>query len=147
MMKKTYPKSNVKTRSGAATVEFALVVPIFFMVLFGIVEVSWALCSTNVATNIARETAHLAIMVGETETEILNHGKTLGASLLSVDQSKITLNLTVTDSNGASVTYANAARGDLVSVEVTVPFSDLSLLSGSYMANSSIRGTSSMMKL
>lgn len=49
-------------RSGQALVEFALVVPIFLLILFGLLDVGRAIFAYNSITNAAREGARLAIV-------------------------------------------------------------------------------------
>ena len=59
-------------RRGAATVEMALVLPVFFMVMLGIVEVGRAFMVSQLLTNAAREGSRVAIMTNSTNTEVTN---------------------------------------------------------------------------
>lgn len=75
---------------GQSLVEFALVIPIFVLMLMGIFDLGRAVFAYNTANNAAREAARLAI-VDQTLTDIqqkaIDHGVTLGldASDITVD--------------------------------------------------------------
>ena len=55
-------------RRGQAMVEFALVIPIFMLVLSGILDFGFALFSRMTVINAAREGARAAVMVSNTST-------------------------------------------------------------------------------
>lgn len=55
-------------RRGQAMVEFALVIPIFMLVLSGILDFGFALFSRMTVINAAREGARAAVMVSDTTT-------------------------------------------------------------------------------
>ena len=57
-------------RRGAAIVEMALVLPIFFGVVLGIVEFGRAMMVSQMVTNAAREGTRLAIIDGSTNTTV-----------------------------------------------------------------------------
>ena len=136
------------SRAGTSTVEFAVVAPLFFVILLGIVEFSWALCSTNVATNLAREAVHRAIMDDQTESGITKYSTELGESLFRISASKIEVVMSVTDRYGnAREDYDDAIQGDLIHVTVSVPYSEVSLIPGNWLGSSKIRGTATMMKI
>lgn len=66
---------NRKKQKGVAAVEFALVAPILFMILFGIVELGIGLYDKAVITNAAREGARAGIVLSSpkpTATDIQN---------------------------------------------------------------------------
>ncbi|CAB3792382.1 hypothetical protein LMG28688_03498 [Paraburkholderia caffeinitolerans] len=54
---------NLKKQKGAAAVEFAIVMPVLLMILFGIVELGIALYDKAVITNAAREGARAGIVL------------------------------------------------------------------------------------
>lgn len=74
--------NNVKSgrEQGAAAVEFALVLPLFLIIVFGIVEFSIALYDKAIITNASREAARAGIVlkspklsVGEIQNVALNY--------------------------------------------------------------------------
>ena len=57
-------------RRGAALVEMALVLPIFFAVVLGIVEFGRAMMVSQMVTNAAREATRLGIIDGSTNSDV-----------------------------------------------------------------------------
>lgn len=55
-------EKRLRSESGASAVEFALVLPVLMMVLFGIIEFGFALYQQAVLTNASREGARLGIV-------------------------------------------------------------------------------------
>ncbi len=51
-----------RNRQGAAAVEFAIVAPVFFLMVFGMIEFGRAIMVKQVMTNAARDGARLAIL-------------------------------------------------------------------------------------
>ena len=79
---------------GQFMVEFALLLPVFLMLLFGIVEFGAAWRTSQVLTNSAREGARVAILASSTADSVRNIVRSrLTAGGLNPDDSSITLNL------------------------------------------------------
>lgn len=57
------PKTIIKNHNGAAVVEFALLMPFLFLLIFGIIEFALILFNQQVITNAAREGARLGVIV------------------------------------------------------------------------------------
>ena len=57
-------KMTIKEQNGGAAVEFALILPLFFLLLFGIVEFGLVLYNKQVITNASREGARAGIVAG-----------------------------------------------------------------------------------
>ncbi len=57
-------------RRGAAAVEFALVAPIFFLVIMGIIDFGRMMMVQNIMINAARAGARQAILSGSTTTQV-----------------------------------------------------------------------------
>jgi hypothetical protein len=105
-------------RRGAAVVEFAIVAPVFILLVFGMIEYGRMVMVQQLLTNASREGARKAVLDGATKSEI----ETLVTDYLS--------NSSV---SGASVTVtpdppSNAAFGDPVTVSVSIPFDQVSWL-------------------
>ena len=111
----TQPKAR---RRGAALVEFAFVVPILFLLVFGLIEFSRMAMVYHVITNAAREGCRQAVLPGATASNVttvvnsaLNDGKVTSSSATVV----------ITPSNITSLD-----TGTPISVRVTVNYSAVS---------------------
>lgn len=107
---------------GAAAVEFALVAPIFVLLVFGMIDVGRAVMVQDLMTSAARDGARKAILEGSTASEVV---------------SQVTDYLAASSVPSATVTVTpnplnSAAIGDPVSVTVQVPFDSASWLPSSW---------------
>lgn len=107
-----------RKRRGAAVVEFAIVAPLFFLLIFGMIEYGRMVMVQQVITNASREGARRAVLDGATAAEVQT---TVNNYLTSAG----------IDSNPEYVTLDPADPGaagyrQAVTVSVTVPFSDVS---------------------
>lgn len=105
-------------RRGAAAVEFALVAPIFFMFIFGMIEYGRAVMVQQILTNAAREGARVAILTTATTTSV---------------KSAVTTYLSNAGISGATPSVSpdpptSATTGSSVTVTVSVPFNSVSWL-------------------
>ena len=107
-----------RNRRGAAAVEFALVAPIFFLLVLGMIEVGRALMVQQIITNASREGARRAVLDGATATDVTTFVNTYlnNASLP---------NATITYPQGNPEA---AGFGAPVEVRVSIPFSQVSWL-------------------
>lgn len=136
-----------RTRRGAAMVEMALVLPIFMMVVFGIIEFGRAMWVGNMVTNAAREANRSAILDGSSNSEVTASAKQFLGSALSVNSADVNVAITITPATGnpnPGNEVANANERDLVNIEVSIPFAKVSLLPANYLAGKQIVGRSSM---
>ena len=122
-------------RRGAAAVEFAIVAPLFFLLVFGMIEFGRMVMVQQVITNGSREGARIAVLDGATTDEVRTAVSTyLQSSAVA----------------GASVTISpdppsSAGYGEPVAVTVSVPFSQVSWLpSPMFLAGSTMTATSVM---
>ena len=107
-------------RQGVAAVEFALVAPLFFLMVFGMIEFGRAIMVQQIMTNASREGARMAVLDSPTPT----------ASLV---KNAITTYLLSAGISGATVTInptepTTAGYGAPVTVKVTIPFRQVSWL-------------------
>jgi Flp pilus assembly protein TadG len=105
-----------KGRRGAAVVEFAVVAPVFVMLVFGMIEYGRMVMVQQLITNESREGARRAVLDGATTAEV---------------QTAVTSYLTNSSVSGATVTVnpsppSSAGYGAPVTVTVSVPFSQVS---------------------
>jgi len=111
-------------RPGAAAVEFALVAPLFFLVVLGMVELGRAVMVMQIVTNAAREGARLAVIDGPTATPtttaiVQNWVKSyLGNAGVSSTAATISV----------SPEPSTATDGTQITVIVTIPYSAVSWL-------------------
>jgi len=126
-MMRTLPnrKRRVQRRVGAAVAEFAVVAPLFLMIVFGMFEFGRAIMVHQVLVNASREGARIAVLDGATIAQVeAQVDSFLAASGVVNEQVIYTLNGTeVSDPTGA-----NSGFGDAVGVEVRVAFNDVSWL-------------------
>jgi Flp pilus assembly protein TadG len=105
-------------RRGTAVVEFAVVAPLFFLLIFGMIEYGRMVMVQQILTNAAREGARVGVLDGSSEfkvdTAVNNYLTAAGIS-----------NSTTTVSpNPPSSATANSA----VTVTVSVPYNSVSWL-------------------
>ena len=107
-----------RNRRAAAAVEFAVVAPLFFLLVFGKIEYGRMVMVQQILTNASREGARRAVLDGATTSNVTD---TVASYLAS---GSIT---------GATITVSpnppsNAKYGDPVTVTVSVPFNQVSWL-------------------
>ena len=129
--------SNPGTQQGTSIVEFALVAPLFFLLLFGMIEFSVILFDKATITNASREGARAGIVFRDGDRSLAGAGVTAETTAIknTVDNyaSAYLLSLGGAASLSTVVTRAdNNANGifdvgDALTVEVRYPYSFLIL--------------------
>jgi Flp pilus assembly protein TadG len=123
-----------KGRRGAAAVEFAVVLPIFIILVFGMIEYGRMVMVQQVITNASREGARRAVLDGATTSAV---------------QSSVTTYLTNAQISGGSATVSpdpsTANSGDPITVTVNIPFSSVSWLpSPMYLGGKTLSASTTM---
>ena len=124
-------------RSGAAVVEFAIVAPLFFLLIFGMIEYGRMVMVQQVITNASREGARRAVLDGSTSSD--------GVSAVNSFLDSAAVN-----SSGAEVLVSpdppeNAGFGGAVTVTVRIPFSKVSWLpSPMYLGSTTLEAQTAM---
>ena len=117
-------------RRGAALVEAAVVLPLFLMVILGIVEFGRAMMVGQLVTNAAREGARRAILFGSNEAEVRTHVADFLSNAGGIPADSVGMTVDVTDGprhDGPPATgLADAQGGDRVTVTVSVPWGEAS---------------------
>ena len=136
-------------RHGAVMVEMALVLPLFLMLVLGIIEFGRAMMIANLVTNAAREGARMAVLDGSTNTEVNNAVESFLQSAIGqgVSTSDIDVTITVTAAPGnpnPANNVANASSRDLINVRVQLPFNKVALIPGDYLDGKQLVGQSAM---
>ena len=123
-------------RSGVAAVEFAIVAPVFFVLVFGMIEFGRMVMVQQILTNASREGARRAVLDAATTdnvTTVVNDYLTSAAI------------------NGATVSVtpgppSSAAFGDPVTVNVSVPFSSVSWMPSPWFLSSTTLSATTVMR-
>jgi len=124
-----------RNRRGAAVVEFAVVAPVFFMLVFGMIEFGRAIMVQQILTNASREGARVAVLDSATPTA-------------SVVSGKVTTYLQSAGISGGTVTISpteptTAAYGAPVTVTVKVSYSNVTWLPAPWFISGSTNLTAS----
>ena len=128
--------ANDRKRRGVAAVEFAIIAPIFFLLVMGCIEFGRALMVQQVLTNASRVGAREAIRLAATETEAVTAAQDY-ASGAAVPGTSVTV----------QPNPAVAGAGDMITVRVEVPFSNVSWTPAPwFLGNSTLTATSVMRK-
>lgn len=126
----------------AAVAEFAVVAPIFMLLVFGMMEFGRAIMVQQVLVNASREGARQAVLDGATTTDVQDQVN------LYLDPSGIDGESIAYFVNGSQVsnpTGNNSAFGDAIGVEVSVNFSNVSWMPvPKYIGGAVLRARSTM---
>jgi TadE-like protein len=129
-----------RNRRAAAAVEFAVILPVFFLLIFGMIEYGRMIMVQQVITNAAREGARLAVLDGSTTDEV----KTRVKSYLT-SGSISTTHATVDVYANNNQALGNAGFGDPITVSVSIPFLEVSWLpSPMYLGGKTLTATTVM---
>lgn len=128
-------------RQGAAAVEFALVAPLFFLLVMGMIEFGRAIMVQQLITNAAREGVRNAVLDGSTSTsakaaanQYLTAGGVSGATI------------SVLNSAGAAVEPSTIGYGESVTVRVAIPYSSVSWLPSPWFLGSKTLAATAIMR-
>ena len=128
-------RSYRKKRRGAAAVEFAVVAPVFLLLVFGMIEYGRMVMVQQVITNASREGARTGVLDGSTNGDVL---AVVDQYLSSGSISGATITVTPTNPEDAEF-------GDPVTVTVDIPFSQVSWLpSPMYLGGKTLSATTVM---
>ena len=117
----TRKSSAKRVRRGAAAVEFAVIAPLFLLLLAGIIEFGQAFRIEHMLANATRRGARYAIVDGAANSQVLQQVKTHCVQTLGVHEADVTVQLAINGITG--VDLGQAAEGDEISLTVRVPFS------------------------
>lgn len=126
-----------KQRRGAAAVEFAVVAPVFFLLVFGMIEYGRMVMVQQIIVNSAREGCRAAVLDGSTTAGVKS---TVITAMSSGNITITTSNVTVSPDPPSGAEF-----GDPVTVTVTVPFNQVSWLpSPMYLGGKSMTASTTM---
>ena len=127
-------------------VEMAVVLPLFVTLVFGIIEFGQAFMVLQILSNAAREGGRAAIMNGSSNAEVTQIIQD-ALTVTKVDPNDVTITIIVTPETGnpdPGNEVGNANKRDLCTVEISIPFSDISYVTGRYLEGLPLRGQVSM---
>jgi Flp pilus assembly protein TadG len=123
------------SRRGAAATEFAIVAPVFLLLVIGILELGRALMVQQVLVNASRVGVRQAITLGATTGEVEAAVEDYAAS---VAVPGVTVEVTPDP--------AGASAGDSITVTTSVPFNDVSWLASPWFLGGNTLQSSSRMR-
>jgi Flp pilus assembly protein TadG len=123
------------SQRGVAAVEFAIVAPIFFMLVIGIIEVGRAIMVQQVLINASRVGARRAVMLTSTQEDVLDA------------VSEYTTNVGVSSvSTTVSPNPEAAEGGTAITVTSTVDFANVSWLPQPWFLDGKVLSSTSVMR-
>ena len=147
VMKKIRKRRRHEKRRGAALVEAAVTLPILLLLVMGIVEFGRAMMVVQLLTNGAREGARRGTLDGSTNTIVETHVKSILASSIGCSEADLGVTITLTPDPANNTTgneVAAAEPGDLVNVEVSVPYDKVAYIAGSFLNGKALRARNTM---
>ena len=130
------------TRRGAVAVELAFMIPIFLLMVLGIIEFGRNVMVRQVISNAAREGVRQAIIPGATKTQAEN---ATNSYLSKAAISSGNLVVEVRDGTGAAVTDLDDIDShESVQVFVSVPYNDVSWGVMNFLGGSTLQYTAEM---
>lgn len=136
---KPLPAQRRRRRSGAATVELACVFPLFFLFVFGLIDVGRGFMASHLVTNAARQACRQSVVQNKSTADVEATVKTI------LESQGIKGHTTVVKVNGAVQDVSTSQSTDEISVIVSVPVSNVTwipvhqFLGGSITGNFSLR--------
>jgi Flp pilus assembly protein TadG len=132
--RRTHPRRTHSQRRGASLIEFAIVIPVFILFVFGIVEIGRGLMVTHLLNNAARDGCRQGILGGKSTSEINAVVDTvLGKQGISGHSTTVKINDAVAEAS-------TAQSGDEITVLVRVPASSITWLPGAKYLTGNLAG-------
>jgi hypothetical protein len=125
-----------RNRQGAAVVEFAVVVPVFFLLVFGMIEYGRLVMVQQILTNASREGARRAVLEVVDEDDVID-----AVNDYLADSSISGAEVTVIENAPIPPDFANS-----MTVTVSIPFSEVSWLPSPMFLGSYEMSASSTMR-
>jgi hypothetical protein len=114
-------RPNRPRRRGAAMLEMAIVLPIFLMLVLGIIEMGRVMMIGQMATNGVREAARRAIVPGATHQRIID---TVNGYLAAAGVSETGRQVFLMNSAGQRVDLSQIGSHEAVTLRVRLPYSE-----------------------
>jgi Flp pilus assembly protein TadG len=115
-----------RARSGASVVEFALVGPLFFLIVLGLVEVGRAFMVQHLLTDAARHGCRFAAIIEGTTTQTIKDTVTTYLAGFGIDAETVTV--TINDGSGNVTEAQNVPAYSEMTVTASIPASSITWL-------------------
>jgi len=147
-MRHHHARNGRNDRLGAVLVETAIVMPVFLVVLWGILEFGRAMMVGQLTTNAARYGARAAILDGSTNSTITDDVKNFLVKTVSgISPDDVTVEIAVTpgpgNQNPQNQLSASRPR-DICQVSVSIPYERVAYFSPRFLKNATLRGMCAM---
>lgn len=129
-------KFRKQQRRGAAAVEFAMVAPVMFLILLGMMEFGRIMMIQHVLTMASREGAREAILLGASQSSVESTITDYTDGIIPSE------NLIISISSDPQSAHA----GDLITASVSTPVSAISAFGAKWFDGSVVAGTTTMRK-
>ena len=138
-----------RPRQGAAMVELAFVLPIFLMLVFGILEVGRIVMVSQLVTEASRVACRLAVLTGVTATDVTNEAKTF-LTAGGIPTSAVTVTITGQTAAGGpidqTINLATIQEGLAVCVRVQVNYAQAAWIPPTQFAVPTVSASTVMRK-
>jgi Flp pilus assembly protein TadG len=141
LRKKRNRHSLFARRKGATIVEFAIILPIFLMLVLGIIEFGRAMSVGQMVANASREACRQAILDNSSTTAIETYVDAFLSDSLGVTATDVTVTSYVND---VVADVSTADQSDKIRIRVSVPFNRVSLTQADYLSGKSLVGDTTM---
>ena len=121
------PNCRPSSRRGAAAVEFAVIAPLLFMLIFGMIEIGRAIMVAQIVVNASREGCRQATLSSKTVAEVVTW-TTQYLNSAGVSSTAIASTALYDEDGNAITNLSNISAGDPVRMTVTVNFAQLTWL-------------------
>lgn len=136
-----------RNRRGAALVEMAVCLPVLVMIVLGIIEFGRGMMVSELIYDGARVGARQAILASSTNDSVTQSVNTfLQATTVNAQAATITIAITPAAGNPDPANQiASAHTGDVCTVQVQIPYDQVSYIPGTYLTGKMLSGTCSML--
>ena len=134
------PYRQAQRRRGATLVEFALVVPVFFLFIFALVDIGRGMMVSSLLTNAARVGCRTAVVPDKSTGDV----KAVVDDLLKeqgIKSATVTVKV-----NGAAKDASTARAKDGITVGVAVPVQEVTWLPSSWFVVGQLSGQFTLMR-
>lgn len=134
------PIIDVESRQGAYAVEFALVSPVLFLLIFGLVEFSRMVMVQQSLTNAAREgcrTATLSTTTSQDKVDDIIRDYLDSVLSVASDTSKVRITISPAD-------FSYLVPGEEITCAIQVDYSDVSWLPPQFLGSTVLKASSTM---
>lgn len=121
----------------------AFVLPVFITVTLGMIELGRGIMVAQLMTNAAREAARAAIIDGSSNSSVSSVATSFLQSAAKVNPGDVTVTITTSTSGGGN-NVSNAKPQDLITVNLSLPYSKVSWIPPKYLKGMNLTAMSAM---